>query len=227
MPEKPTITIIADKLLTLIQACKPLAGKDTERPHLMLLHFSADKTDLECYATDGHTLGKVSADVSSCSEPTSFSIATEHLPVLEKLLSRLDQKERSETAVELQVGRSLVQLLLQSSKIVIPKSAEQIEIPYDKVIPDAYVPGAEAVASWAFNPELLARVLRCASRPGHAVEITAPKTRLSAMRFDIVQNIAGYKGTFVVMPMNVDDPQAEAAPAGEPDEKQTEIESEG
>jgi hypothetical protein len=204
--DKPTVTMNAEKLLSLLKATRPLAGTDKEYPHFMLLRFQADKTTLGVSATDGHTFGTVSVGLELCTEPVIWCIATEHVPLLEQLLSRLDAKERGDATVDLTIGRHKVQVTLQQSQIFVPKSEEQLEIPdHKRAIPEPYRPGQKTAGSWGLDPDLVARVMRCASRVANALEFTAPATVKSPMRIDIVENIAGYEGVFVVAPMNIDE----------------------
>jgi len=218
--DKPTISLIANRLLTLLKATRPLAGKDKERPHLMMVRFVANSLTLEASATDGHTMGLLTAGVQACSEPVTFCIETAYLPMIEKLLSRLDQKERSEATVEIVVGKAKVQFKIQQSEVFAPKAPEQLEFPdTSRAVPERFVAGRYTAGTWGMNPELLARVLRCAGQAGIAVEFTAPETSLSPMRLDITENTAGYEGTFVVMPMRLDEPMSSAGG----DERQTDL----
>ena len=214
--EKPTVTMNAEKLLCLLKALRPIAGTNEEYPHYMLLRFEADRTTLKVSATDGHTFGEVSVGLEACTAPTIWCIDTEHVPLVEQLLSRLDSKERGDATVDLMVGKHKVQVTLQQSQIFVPKTDEQLEIPDPKrVVPEPYRPGRKSAGSWGLDPDLVARVMRCASRVAVALEFTAPETAIAPMRIDIVENVAGYEGTFVIAPMNIDETKEKLKQAAE------------
>lgn len=200
--DKPTIRIVAEKLLIALRACAPFASKDEERPHLMMLRFIADPASLQVSATDGHSLIDIDVPVQGA-ELVDFCVMTTHVPMLVKSLSRIDPKLRTETVCTIMVGRTKVKLTAGETELFVPRAAQQTDFPFvEKVIPEPYVSGKRA-AVFGLGCDLVVRVIKAVSVVAHALQWTAPKDEHAPLRCDIVANDSGITGLIVFAPMDI------------------------
>lgn len=134
MTEKPTVDIIAEKLLCVLRAATPFCGKDEERPHLTMLRFTAERKSLEVAATDGHCLAMLDVPLEGA-EPVVFCLLTTHVPMLVKALQRMDGEQRAELVVTITVGKTKVRFDVGETEIMVPKGEQQTEFPTGPLAP--------------------------------------------------------------------------------------------
>jgi hypothetical protein len=203
--EKPTVDIVAEKLLSVLRAATPFTGSDEESPHFMMLRFTAERHSLEVAATDGKCLAMLNVPIEGA-EPVVFCLLTTHVPMLVKVLQRLDAEQRSELVVTITVGRTKLRFAVGETEVWVPKAEQQTEFPFvEKAIPDRPRQGQRAAALFAVGTELFSKVMRAGSYVAHSLELSVPAGPEAPLRFDVVEASLGITGLFVVMPMKLQD----------------------
>jgi hypothetical protein len=186
-----------------IKALCAFASSDVDRP--ALAHVVFDAYDGRIFATDGHTLVRVTprrADFLPSRAPFRFGVPHETLESLSRTLAR-----GHELAVYMSAGKIVLATVHETSRDVPVATSEvaydaELGFPYyEQVIPER--PYEDPGSSTAFNAEYLARlwlIQRAAGTRG--LDAFAPEGPLDAVRFETSHD--GTEWLVVIMPFRSD-----------------------